>query len=551
MKIDKEKVITFVKTPKIWISFCIILITIVSSISLLQNGIIYGHDIRYHLTRIEGIAENLKQGNIFSLFHYNIKGYGNGLFYPQIFLYIPAILNLCGIDLAIAYKIFLIICNLATAIIMYLCTKSITKDKVIAITAAALYTTCNYRMVCLIERAALGELQAFIFIPIVILGLYEVFYRDSKKWYILTIGIVGLVYTHLISVVIVVIFLCFPIFLINIKNIFKEKERFKYLLYAVLITILLTAAFIFPFLEQILNYKIYLNTYETSIKLTDRINGFISSICSIEMYITDREVLIPGVGLIIVIFSSIYFIKKEKKEYTNLYKSLYIIAFILLILMSAKFIWKYLKFLNYIQFPWRFQIINSAIYCLLSSTMLWKIIRKFNKEIVNILMVLIILLSTVLIPMLQNARWNNTLDFNEINKIGLIYGGGEYLPYNITLDKAKNENFEYRTNNSDIKLNIEYDKGKYIIEYSENMKNSYIELPIYYYGGYEIVESDNETDYISFEYGYVRINVTNNEGKIMLKYKYTFIQKISYLITAISYFILIIQIIKLKGQKND
>ena len=61
MKLDKSKTIDFIKSPKLWIVISILLITIISSISLLKKGIAYGHDIMYHLSRIQGISESLKQ----------------------------------------------------------------------------------------------------------------------------------------------------------------------------------------------------------------------------------------------------------------------------------------------------------------------------------------------------------------------------------------------------------------------------------------------------------------------------------------------------------
>ena len=324
---NKQKIVDWLKLPKVYTTIILVLTIIALAIFVTKDGLVQGGDLEFHINRIYEISENLKSGDVLSLTYSKTEGYGSGIFYPQIFLYIPAILNLCGIDLIVSYKIFLIICNLVTALVMYICIKSITGKRVVGIIASALYTTCNYRMLCLIARAAIGEVQAFIFIPVVILGLYEVFYRDIKKWYILAIGMTGLIYTHLISAVLAVVALCLPVFIINIKKIFiKDKSRLKVLINAVILTVLLISAFLLPFLEQIVGYDFYLNNNTVKTNVAASVNGIIENIFSIKFKNSEDDFL-PGVGLIIVIFSFAYLILKKGKEqeqYDDFYKILLI-----------------------------------------------------------------------------------------------------------------------------------------------------------------------------------------------------------------------------------
>ena len=58
-----------------------------------------GSDLRYHLTRITGIADGLKGGSgIVSIYPEALKGYGyaSPLFYPDLFMYFPAFLVYLG-----------------------------------------------------------------------------------------------------------------------------------------------------------------------------------------------------------------------------------------------------------------------------------------------------------------------------------------------------------------------------------------------------------------------------------------------------------------------
>ena len=61
-----------------------------------------GHDISFHLMRIEGLAEGLKMGQFpvkIQPAWYEGFGYGCSVFYGDLFLYIPACLRLLGVSL--------------------------------------------------------------------------------------------------------------------------------------------------------------------------------------------------------------------------------------------------------------------------------------------------------------------------------------------------------------------------------------------------------------------------------------------------------------------
>lgn len=389
-KINIGSIKEFIKKPKVYTVIFLILIILTVSESLLIPGITKGADIDYHLSRIEGIAQCLKVRDIKALLHPRLNGYANGLFYPQVFLYIPAILVVLGMKTIPAYKVFLFITNIATTLVMYFCIKSITSNRRTAIIGAGLYASCAYRMANLFWIAALGALQAQIFVPIVILGLYEIFYRDCKKWYILSIGILGLLYSHIISFVIVIIFMCLPVVLINILKLFKDKQRLKYFIYSIIIVLLMAAFFILPFLEQYFTSELFLNTYTLGIDLKSNssIIKFPWNIIGIYASNWDKNIkkyVISelGIGLCLFILSIIYICmhKRLKQEVYNKYLIfLSSISIIYTISVSMKFIWRHLTIFNSIQFTWRLYLIGSAVFCIVSSILLEYIIKNIKKN---------------------------------------------------------------------------------------------------------------------------------------------------------------------------
>lgn len=105
---------------------------------------------------------------------------------------------------------------------MYKTTKEITKKMSLGIISSLLYTFCLYRIVDVYTRAAIGEVLAFAFLPLIIWGLYELIYNDQKKWWILPIGIFGIINSHIIySVIAIGIIMYF--LLINVKKYLKKK----------------------------------------------------------------------------------------------------------------------------------------------------------------------------------------------------------------------------------------------------------------------------------------------------------------------------------------
>lgn len=74
---------------------------------LLKEGIPFGNDASFHLSRVVSIAEGLKNGIFLPgvyADYFNGYGYGNGLFYPDFFLYIPSVLSLLGMDAGKLFK---------------------------------------------------------------------------------------------------------------------------------------------------------------------------------------------------------------------------------------------------------------------------------------------------------------------------------------------------------------------------------------------------------------------------------------------------------------
>lgn len=160
-------------------------LTVLASFPYLNKQTIFSWDLCYHLNRINEIALNLQEGQFPVLIHSHLMenlGYANSIFYPELFLYIPAILKIFGMGSLLSYKIFLMIITFFTFLFMDLTAKKIFKNIKISYLASILYTFSLYRLMDIYVRGALGEVLAIAFFPLLLYGLYDIIFEEGKKW---------------------------------------------------------------------------------------------------------------------------------------------------------------------------------------------------------------------------------------------------------------------------------------------------------------------------------------------------------------------------------
>ncbi|MCR4907235.1 MAG: hypothetical protein K5985_00265, partial [Lachnospiraceae bacterium] len=99
-----------------------------------------GHDIEYHLLRIEALKEGIKAGLPFlrvNLLFFGGEGYASSMFYPDTLLYFPALLRAFGVGINASFHLFIalciLLCLLSSFFAAYYCTESISGAVVTAV----------------------------------------------------------------------------------------------------------------------------------------------------------------------------------------------------------------------------------------------------------------------------------------------------------------------------------------------------------------------------------------------------------------------------------
>ncbi len=227
---------------------------IILTLPYMSSVLMEGDDLSFHLERIMGLAEALQSGQFpVRLNPCFESGYGfsSSMMYPELFLYIPAVLCIGGVSVSTAYKFLLLCINLATAGIGYYSFRRVFDSDKLGLVCALFYLVNPYRLVNMYHRAAVGEALAQVFLPLLFWGVYELVCWDYKKWWVCTAAATGIIQSHILSVEMCLIFVA--LFVVLAISCWWKHERAKRMLAAVKAGVAaagLNMWFLIPFLDH-------------------------------------------------------------------------------------------------------------------------------------------------------------------------------------------------------------------------------------------------------------------------------------------------------------
>ena len=554
--------INYLNKNKYLLSFCFV-ISLFFIFPYLTNNLNLEHDTLFHLSRIEGYATAIKNfdflPNIYPLKNDGF-GYGSPMFYSDIFLLFPAILYNLNISIAICYKITILVASFLSAYFMAVLISKLTTNKYSPYLGAILYLFSNYRICNTYVRGAMGEIMAFIFVPIVLMGIYEVLLKDKNKYYLLIIGFSGLVLSH--NITFLLMCFCFLFFIIYYyKNIIKDKKIIINIIKATFVTFLLTAFFTFPMLEQINSQNFFLHHYGSSSDLAasaflpwqftinQTIFGFASNT------LDKTQIMTMNTGLLIL-FLPIFYLFDINKKTNKFVKPCFIFGYFFLFMCSSIVPWQYLSIFRIIQFPFRLMVLSTSLLSIVASIAIFEVIEKKHKFIFIILITLSSLNTFYMLnPVLNRSLViNNDTQYSQLldgsivdpyyssSYVRVEVAGADYLPSSF-LDYKNASNIITDTNN--VEINKVFNKDYNSLHFSAPTYTDII-IPITYYKGYNVYAiNDNQKITIEAnEYlGRIMIN-TDKYTDFKVVYEKTTIQIISIIISATTLIIYFYQILR-------
>ena len=240
------------RAASFWRAFLLFGIAVYLVFPLFSEGYFVGHERLAPLYRVYGIAQAVASGQFPPKVLPNLVnglGYGWNIFYSPLAYDFTWAISALGFSVTTSLKLVHFLAILLSGVFIYLLVKRITGHSTAALISAVLYMTAPYRLVDLYVRNAYAESFAFVFLPVVFLGVYEIFHGDPRRWWILAAGMSGIVLTHNISGLYCALLVAAYV-ATQARRLKSETRLWRALGLAVLMSTLLTAYFIGPLLEH-------------------------------------------------------------------------------------------------------------------------------------------------------------------------------------------------------------------------------------------------------------------------------------------------------------
>lgn len=499
-------------------------------------------DWSFHAARVQQIYLNLKRGSLFTFigtdtFH-NI-GNGNFLFYPTLFLYPWALLKFILKPIE-AYLTYVWLLFFVTLLISYFSMLSYNKrNNIQAIFFAIIYTIAPYHLYLTLQNYVLGEAQAYAFLPLVLLGIYKILYRN--EYLTLAVSTSLIAYCHYVSlfitgevlVAIVVIF-----FLV-------KKKNFHYILFSlvksVIIFVLLTLWQFIPLLTDCWHQNLY----------TPK-GGFlvISSINDLITYSMKNQVAnLGGLGILLILtaFFGWAWTKIDSIDYT-----IWLFGILSTLLITNVFPHTLFKntIFNIIQFTYRY---SDFAICFLSIVCA-KGLAQYCKSSANIkalkftafILCFLLLYSSSIIPIFErNANYDNNIEtlshsakkyqtlrpsddtpiilnnknYNYQFSYGALYGETDYFPNASFINQASILNhIAYIHKKKEVIFPASTSRAN-IITYNINLRHSSnLDLPIIIFKHSTLKVDNRNWAYQVSKRGTLKIHLTKGKHTIAVSY---------------------------------
>lgn len=543
------------------------IVTAIASIPLMLDYIPDADDLEFSIMRIQGIADGLSSGYFPVKVHptwFNDFGYAVGVYYGQVLLYPFAILRLCGFPMGTVYRIYIVFLNIITFYIAYFSAKKITGNRSIAVCSAAFYTIALYRLIDIHRRSAMGETGALAFLPLIVLGLAMVYDMadtddDRMGWIYLALGVTGVLNSHNLTTFMLVI-MCVLFALINFKNTLQQKTVLS-LLKAIILTVILNAFYIVPFLDYSLKLRIKLNSAEKNLASKAAYlpqvfsqaysvsghNGEFSPIGNLPLSI--------GVSALFIITALLLLLWKHGfGKYKRAALTASVLFIISVIMTTGIFPYETIArkygavydVLQKIQYPWRFLVFDTLfITCIFIITLVMAY-SYYGKKAMLLYAVFIIALSVVQGKYMLDDIVNQKAGPSLYSAIDTYWAAVEYIPDNTDIEELYDKEL-LTSGEGVVAANIDRNGINTSVDVA-NMTNKtgYVQLPLLCYPYYRARDdAGNGLEVIAGDYHKLCFAVpAGYNGKVYVDFREPVIWRLAEFVSLAGFIILVIYSLK-------
>ncbi len=415
---------------KVYQKFIIVLVLLLAglffySTRFLMSGIPYYNpeDTYFHLIRLKGLENVWISPVNFNTFT------GNGtyinVFYPWLTMYPMWIIYQITGSYVWAYNIYMTILSIVTIYIAYFVMRKMTDNELSSVCFAVLYTYSSYRFVDIFKRGALGESIVITFLPLVLLGLYEIVLDDYKKWKIFSVSIALIAYTHLLSLFHTALFSSFVFVILLLIKAQDKNKRVLAFIKGIITSIFLSLGVLIPIFISVIQNDIQgpAGNTDTLIYSSEMIGKIM-----INSFINKPTAQSVGLLVLVIIVANCFLVIKEKdKIKKNFGLFLIIFGLVLICTSSTLFPWGIvgkLPFVKDIQFVWRLNAYTTLFETVAFGLLSPVLFRKKNSIILVVCICLMAATINVISVFALHKEEYSRITDNDVEKI--VYENYDY-----------------------------------------------------------------------------------------------------------------------------
>ena len=541
-------------------------ITFAATLPIMMPYLYYSYDLPFHILRIEGIAEGLKDGQLPVRIQpewMNGYGYPVSVFYGDGILAIAGILRWIGFPLQLSYKIYIFIINFLTFSICAWSLKRIINDEKIAMAGGILYTFAPYRLMNLYVRDAVGEYTAQVFLPLIFVATWEILTaeRNNRKnsWVLLAAGMTGIIQCHILTCEIVVIMMGITC-LVCWKRTFTKSGLLNFGK-AVVVTAAINLFFLLPFLDYMReDWKVNSENYGAPIQTTGAFlsqlfavfpNGDLANRMIVEGLREGRDrTFAIGVAFVLglILFLADWKKNGKSEKLSRLGRYCTISGLTLLFMSTIYFPWDFLYRISDIlailssrlQFPWRVLGAATVVFTVLNCIVLyqWKTEKGKYAAVLGLIMLGLTGISAGHFYESVSAEKSH-IYMADVETSGTFkLGNAEYLPADTDARQEKFPEGKIWADSDVIVTTHEKSGTHYLLNCTNtSSQERTLELPMTYYRGYVARDVQTGGDILVGSGENCRIRLTlagNYSGTIQVKFEEPILWRVAEIISFVS-----------------
>ncbi len=510
-------------------------------------------DSLFHLNRIEGIKEELLALEIPARINgYALNGYGtaDSVMYPDLLLYLPAVLRIFGLSVSLSWNVTWIVIIFFGVFFSWVGYSLWTKNIRAGAIASLFYISVYIFQI--VTGGMIGCVPVYFMLPLA-MAMIVLILQDSKNaklWSWFTIIFSFFIQNHIPSTIIfsVFIFCCCVYYREALKNEEQRRAILKILLFAFLLNIWRILPFIY-FYETVsfqINHPSWVNSFE-------EVTRSFSQLLRYQFYL--------GFPLL----AAVIFLLKEKIQ-CRAFICVVSLNFFLILMCSKIFPWSFIennlpfgKVLLPLQLPERFLPFGFVLLCLFIgkfiSEKLGAILKNKFAAVAILLFVAFTfsqesVIRTQFPEFLPELYGYNRQSFDVLPSYTTekYHVQEDYLYSDVHFHKLRNEKGEVyssRDFKTEAKIfDIKKQGSRLEFSYSAD-RDAKVQVPLFYWEGYEATTKSGENLKLGFnENRFMEVYVKRGEDQVKIHYAGLWVFRMCDWISLISAMLLLIRIFK-------